>query len=140
MNVDGTTFQFWHEDGRLYSRFSAPTTGWVAIGFNNEERLEGTRFVIGARVGSSFHAEEHIAVVPGHPKVQDLGFAPAVKDVVGYVSESSTIMRFSLPHLLADSDNPTLLSGTRSYLMLAWSHHTDFEHHSAWRRHFLMEL
>lgn len=140
MSVDGTTFEYWHEGGRLYSTFSAPTTGWVAVGFNNEERLEGTRFVIGARVGNSFHAEEHIAVAPSHPNVQDLGLATAVEDVVGNASESTTTMRFSLPHLLADSDNPTLLSGTRSYIMLAWSHHTDFEHHSAWRRHFLTEL
>ncbi len=140
MSINGTTFQYRHESGRLFSTFSAPTTGWVAVGFNNEERLEGTRFVIGAMVGRSFHAEEHIALVPSHLKVQDLGLATAVEDVVGNASESTTTMRFSLPHLLVDSDNPTLLSGTRSYVMLAWSHHTDFEQHSAWRRHFMMEL
>ncbi len=140
MSVDGTTFRYWHESGRLFSAFSAPTTGWVAVGFNNEELLEGTRFVIGAMLGGSFHAEEHIAVVPNHSKVQDLGLASAIEDVSGSASDSTTTMRFSLPHLPAGSDNPTLLAGTRSYVMLAWSHHTDFEHHSAWRRHFLMEL
>jgi hypothetical protein len=119
---------------------SRPSTGWVAVGFNNEERLEGTRFVIGAMVGGSFHSEEHIAVVPNHPRVQDLGLATAVEDVGGQASNGMTTMRFSLPSLLVDSDNPMLLPGTRSYVMLAWSHHADFEHHSAWRRHFLVEL
>ncbi|MEO0637076.1 MAG: DOMON domain-containing protein [Pseudomonadota bacterium] len=140
LSLDGTTFRNWHRKDRLFSTFSAPTKGWLAVGFNNQERLEGTRFVMGAVVGSSFRAEERIALVPNHRRIQDLGLAPAVEHVSGHTSENTTTMQFSMPHVLADSDNPTLSSGKRSYVMLAWSHDTDFEHHSAWRRHFLMEL
>jgi len=139
-SINGTTFRSWHANGRLISTFTAPTLGWIAVGFNNQQRLKGTRFVIGAMIGNSFYAEEHIAVVPDHPKVQELGLEAAVDGVVGSVSNNETTMQFSLPNIPIDSDNPTLLSGTSSYLMLAWSHHTDFDHHSAWRRHFPVEL
>ncbi len=140
VEVDGTVFEAWHEEGRLTSRFTAPTRGWIAVGFNNQRRLKGTRFVIGAMRDGGFYAEEHIAVVPDHPRVQDLGLQSAVERVSGAASGNQTTMQFSLPHLFADSENPTLLSGTSSYLMLAWSHETDFGHHSAWRKHFLIEL
>lgn len=139
-SIDGTTFRSWHANGRLISTFTAPTLGWVAVGFNNQQRLKGTRFVVGAMISNSFYTEEHIAVVPGHPKVQELGLEAAVEDVMGSVSNHETTMQFSLPHLSVDSDNPTLLPGTSSYLMLAWSHQTDFDHHSAWRRHLSVEL
>lgn len=140
LSTDGTSFRARHTSGRLMSNFTAPTRGWVAVGFNNQERLEGTRFVIGAMRQDRFHVEEHIAVGPGHPRVQDLGLEGAVQDVTGAVSNDQTMIAFSLPHVFADTDNPTLLSGTSSYLMLAWSHETDFGHHSAWRRHFVTEL
>jgi hypothetical protein len=140
ISVDGTTFRGWHADGRLFATFTTPTIGWVAVGFNNQHRLKGTRFVIGAMNGNAFHVEEHIAVVPHHPRVQDMGLAAAVEDVAGSVSKNSTTIAFSLPEVLVDSDNPTLLPGASSYLMLAWSHEADFNHHSAWRQHFAVEL
>lgn len=140
LNIDGTSFRSWHVDGRLVSTFTAPTLGWVAVGFNNHQQLKGTRFVIAAMIGGSLITEEHIAVVPDHPRIQELGLEASVEDVVGSVSNNETTIQFSLPHLPVDSANPTLSPGTSSYLMLAWSHHTDFSHHSAWRRHFAAEL
>lgn len=138
--IDGVSFQAWHGDGRLHSSFTAPTRGWVAVGFNNQQRLKGTRFVIGALIGGSLRVEEHIAVVPSHPTVESMGLASAVEAASGSVSDGKTTLRFSLPHLFRDTDNPTLLSGIESYLMLAWSHEVDFAHHSAWRRHFTIDL
>jgi hypothetical protein len=140
LSVDGTTFRSWHANGRLVSTFTAPTLGWVAVGFNNQQRLKRTRFVIGAMIGNSFYTEEHAAVVPDHPKVQELGLEAAAEDTVGSALNNTTTIQFSLPHRPADNDNPTLLPGTSTYLMLAWSQHTDFDHHSAWRRHFSVKL
>ena len=138
--TDGVSFQAWHGNGRLHCSFTAPTRGWVAVGFNNQQRLKGTRFVIGALFGGSLRVEEHIAVVPSHPTVEAMGLASAVNDGSGGVSDGKMSLRFSLPHLFTDTDNPTLLSGTVPYLMLAWSHEVDFAHHSAWRRHFSIDL
>ncbi len=140
IELDGTRLRFWHSDGRLHARFSAPTDGWVAVGFNNDRRLKETRFVIGALRNGRFHAEEHIAVVPTHPTVQSLGLEAGLSDVLGKVTSDQATMAFSLPHVFSDTPNPRLTPGTSSYLMLAWSHETDFEHHSAWRRHIAVVL
>lgn len=138
--ADGTKFRSWHKDARLISAVTAPTRGWVAVGFNNQQHLKGTRFVIGAMISGRFQVEEHIAVVPDHPRVQELGLGRAVTNVEGRLSGNTTTMKFSLPHLFPDSENPTLLPGTSTFLMLAWSHRADFAHHSAWRRHFVKEI
>ena len=140
IHLDGTRLRVWHDRGRLQAQFSAPTDGWLAVGFNNDQGLEATRFVIGAMRQRGFYAEEHIAVGPGHPTVQSLGFEAAAEGVAGYVSGSHSTMLFSLPHVFSDTSNPVLLPGTSTYLMLAWSHHIDFDHHSAWRRHLSVTL
>ncbi|MEM6312306.1 MAG: DOMON domain-containing protein [Pseudomonadota bacterium] len=140
IELDGTQFAFWQGQGRLHARFTAPTDGWLAAGFNNDQRLEQTRFVIGAMRAGGFYAEEHIAVGPGHPTVQSLGFAPAVTDVVGEIWSNRSTMAFSLPHVFPDTPNPRLTPGTTTYLMLAWSQDTDFQHHSAWRRHLTITV
>ncbi|MEM9342570.1 MAG: DOMON domain-containing protein [Pseudomonadota bacterium] len=137
---DGTHLVLWHAEGRLHAQFSAPTMGWVAVGFNNVEQLKGTRFVIGAMRPDGFHAEEHIAVVPDHPTVQSLGLVPGLGDLSGRVAPNRTTMTFSLPHVFPDSENPRLGPDATTYLMLAWSHDKDFAHHSAWRRHTLVTL
>jgi len=135
IELDRTHLLFWHDDHRLNAQFSAPTDGWLAVGFNNARELDGTRFVIGAMRHDTFHAEEHIAVTPGHSTVQSLGYGAAVADVAGEVSATRSTMAFSLPHTFPDTPNPSLGPGTHTHLMLAWSHDADFGHHSAWRRH-----
>ena len=140
LELDGTNLLLWHHVGRLHARFGAPTDGWIAVGFNNDRRLEGTRFVIGALRNDEFHAEEHVAVGPTHPTVQSLGLETAMKHVLGEVGSSWSTMAFSLPQIFPDTPNPMLSPGTDTYLMLAWSHDRDFEHHSAWRRHISIVL
>ncbi len=140
LQIDGTTFRAWHRKDRMFAEFIAPTQGWIAVGFNNEDRLQGTRFVIGAWGNGVFRAEEHIALVPHHSRVQDLGLASAVKDVVGSEVQNGTKMKFSLPHHFGDSENPRLAPDTDTNLMLAWSQQKDFDHHSFWRRHLTIRL
>ncbi|MEM9795503.1 MAG: DOMON domain-containing protein [Pseudomonadota bacterium] len=140
MDLDGTRLLLRHVDGRLEAEFTAPTDGWLAVGFNNATRLKDTRFVIGALQGGAFHAEERIAIGPDHRTVQSLGLLPAVQDVRGKVAPGRSTMAFSLPHAFPDTRNPSLTSGTTTYLMRAWSRHRDFEHHSAWRRHISLTL
>jgi hypothetical protein len=140
IEADGVVFQSWHRDGRLFASFSAPTRGWLAVGFNNHQRFEGSRFVIGASRGSAFQIEEHIAIVPNHAPVQELGLQAAVQDAAMQAKDGINSLEFSLPHHFTDTDNPSLVAGQLTYLMLAWSHESDFDHHSAWRRHFWVRL
>ncbi|WP_300064466.1 DOMON domain-containing protein [uncultured Roseobacter sp.] len=140
IELNRTHLRFWHENRRLHAQFGAPTDGWLAVGFNNEQVLEGTRFVIGAMKNGSFHAEKHIVVGPGHPTVQSLGYEATVTGVTGEVTATHSTMAFSLPHVFPDTSSPSLSPGKTTHLMLACSQDANFSHHSAWRRHLDITL
>lgn len=140
IDVDGVVFRARHDDGWLRCSLAAPTDGWLAVGFNNQRQLAGTRFVIGAVARAGVRVEERVAVVPDHVPVLALGLSAAARDATVINEDGTGRLSFAMPHCLEDTDNPNLSPDRRTHLMLAWSHETEFEHHSAWRRHFDMRL
>ncbi len=133
--LDGTNLNLSHAAGQLHVRFDAPTKGWIAVGFNENRRLKGTHFVIAAADGGAVRIEEHVALVPDHKAVQDLGISPALGNASVSLKDGRSYLAFSLPHVLPHRPELTLVPGSRVHIMLAWSHSPDFDHHSAWRRH-----
>jgi hypothetical protein len=124
-----------HAGGRLHAELSAPTRGWIAAGFGATPDLRGLRFVIAATATPPIRVEEHLALVPEHKPVQELGLAPAIADIAGGHDGARSWLRFSLPQRSADGSLPGLGPGARIWTMLAWSHEADFDHHSAFRGH-----
>jgi hypothetical protein len=133
--IDGVIFDWRHSDDRLHGTLMAPTRGWIAVGFNMSRSLNGTRFVI-AVTRQKPTAEMHVALIPEHPTIGSLGGQSGLADVFGRHNDTQSTVKFSLPHFNAAPFALELSPGTPVYLMLAWSHETDFAHHSAWRRHF----
>lgn len=130
------TFQWRHENGRLFGNLIAPTRGWIAVGFNSRQSLKGTRFIVAAVSSAPVRVEEHIAIVPGHSKVESLGGIPAAELIAGAFRDGYSHLDFSLPHVFPDRKDLRLSPGSSSYLMLAWSRMAQFDHHSAWRKHY----
>ena len=129
-------FSWHHRATRLFGRLSAPGTGWLAVGFNEDRTLRGTRFVIAAVAGGPPRAEVHIALPPDHRPVADVTGHPAdLRDLDGGFDHGRSKLSFSLPHRSADGAAPDLSPGQWVHLMLAWSHAPEFDHHSAWRGH-----
>ena len=129
-------FGWRHDADRLHGDLSAPGTGWLAVGFNDARRLDGTRFVIAAVADAPPRAEVHIALPPDHKTVESLtGASSGLGDLAGRFEAGRSILSFSLPHRTADRYSRDLSPGHSTHLMLAWSHAPDFDHHSAWRRH-----
>lgn len=144
MPADGTQhvalgdmeFGWRHEAGRLHGNLSAPGTGWLAVGFNDARRLDGTRFVIAAVAEAPPRAEVHIALPPDHRTVEALTGSPSgLSDLAGRFEGGRSILTFSLPHRTNDRYSRDLSPGRTTHLMLAWSQVPDFDHHSAWRGH-----
>ncbi|MEO1016222.1 MAG: DOMON domain-containing protein [Pseudomonadota bacterium] len=134
-------FSWSHSDDRLVVELTAPAPGWLAVGFNAETTLIGTRFVMAAVVPEGeIRAEEHLAVPGGHADITELGGVFGVADLGGKIVEGMSEVSFSLPHRADDANAVTLVAGTPVYLMLAWAHEPEFGHHSAWRRHFEVTL
>lgn len=132
----GVEFTWRHEADRVRGTLTAPTDGWIAVGFNEISSLRNTWFVIAAVSASPIRAEEHIALVPAHKNIADLGLEPGLEHVSGYYRDGRSRLEFSLPHTRPKRPSLRLDPGAGIYLMLAWSHEPDFDHHSAWRRHY----
>jgi len=137
---DGVRFSWHHQGGRLRGTLSAPTTGWIAVGFNEVRSLRNTWFVIASVASRPLRVEEHIALVPDHRNISDLGITPSIDHVSGIYREGWSQLEFSLPHTLPKRPALRLAPGTKSYMMLAWSRAPEFDHHSAWRRHYDIDL
>lgn len=136
----GVKFQWHHKDGRLFGTLSAPTTGWIAVGFNETSGLNNMRFIMAAVSTKPIRVEEHLTRSPRHTNVKELGIASSLADVGGNWDENHSTLNFSLSHIFAGRPSLTLSPGEKTHLMLAWSHETDFDHHSAWRRHYPITL
>lgn len=132
----GVEFTWRHEADRVRGTLTAPTAGWIAVGFNETPSLRNTWFVIATVSTSPIQAEEHIALVPAHKKIEDLGLEPGLAHVSGYYDNGRSRLEFSLPHTRPKRPSLRLDPGAGLHLMLAWSHETAFDHHSAWRRHY----
>lgn len=133
-------FGWWHRDARLHGRLCAPGPGWLAVGFNTGRELRATRFVIAAVAPPDVRAEVRVALAPGHRRIEELGGRGDLRDVAGLVRGGRSRVRFSLPHRATDAHAVPLSPGSPVYLMLAWSHSPDFDHHSAFREHLELVL
>lgn len=132
----GVNLAWSHRNGRFHATLQAPTRGWIAVGFNGARTLEGTRFVIAAVAATPIVVEEHVALVPGHRRVDLVGGMPALADVAGGFANGVSRCDFSLPHAIPGAYPLDLAPGRATYLMLAWSMAPEFDHHSAWRKHY----
>ncbi|MEL6678417.1 MAG: hypothetical protein AAFQ51_06895 [Pseudomonadota bacterium] len=135
--VDDVSFDWHHTGDALTSTLTAPTRGWVAVGFNGARRLEGTRFVIAERADGVPRFAERIAVVPTHEPVEAFGLTRALHGAELRHIPGGSRLTFSYP---TDLPGLALAPGSATHLMLAWSHAPEFDHHSAWRRHLDITL
>lgn len=137
---DGVKFSWSHHNTTLIGTLSAPTSGWIAVGFNAEPGLRNTRFIIAATSVSPIRAEEHIARVPDHKSVAELGLVPALQNTSGTFANGRSHLEFQISQQIAGSPALSLAPGSRVHVMLAWSQAIAFDHHSAWRKHFPLTL
>ena len=65
IEVNGMTFR-WAFDGELlHCEATAPTSGWVAIGFNTRDQLSGTNLIMGAVEHDFVTIDDRYIIKPG---------------------------------------------------------------------------
>lgn len=137
---EGVAFKWHHQDDKLYGELSAPTAGWFAVGFNSEQSLRGTYFIIAAVSSAPVQAEEHIAIEPQHKHVTELGWYETLAHLGNSYTNGISRISFSVAARPDLQHGVALWPGAQTHMMLAWSHDSDFAHHSAWREHFDVTL
>ena len=138
---NGMTVQWQHEHSFVRFALSAPTHGWLAIGFNENSDLSGT-YLIMARVRDGFvQITEHKVLQPGkYLPVMELGGKAMIFDCQGQETADSTIISFCIPTGLYGACQKDLSSGLPYHFTMAYSRSDDFQHHSVMRTSERMAL
>ena len=125
----------WHYQGnRILIEMSAPTNGWVTVGFNDQDRIKGAYLLMGRVLNKQAEVVEHYTIAPGnYHHIEALGVKPAVQQVFSEQKDGKTTLKFSLPIEAASKYQKSLKAGQSYIMILAYSSDTDFQHHSRMR-------
>jgi DOMON domain len=133
VNAAGVRLQWVIRDQTLHACMEATTRGWVAVGFNTKPTLDGARLVMGRVVNGRVEAQVHIAKPPHHIHRLTPQGAERLSNVMGVHESSKTRICFNMPLAAVDAEDVQLRAEQNTHIVLAWSHESDFDHHSAQR-------
>jgi len=117
-----TGMELWWRNGLavLLAGVRAPGTGWAAVGFDPERRMQGADFVIGAVTNGELDIEDHHGHLPtGHRKDDHQDILAAG----GEISDGEVTLQFVIPLHSGDPDDNTLVPG-ESYAVILAYHNT----------------
>jgi hypothetical protein len=139
--VNGMTFQWRFSKDHLQCKATAPTDGWVAIGFNTKNELSGTNLIMGAVEQDYITIDDRFIVKPGdHKSIIELGGSEAVAQRRGKEENGKTSISFSIPLSVNDKFHHNLIEGKEYYVLMAFSQEDDFQHHSIMRTTIKIKL
>ena len=88
----------------LHVRLTAPTTGWVAIGFNPSAGMKGAKFVLGyVQDGKTIISDEFGTGEIKHEPVEKLGGTSDVTPIGGKAEDGVTTIEFAIPLVSRDT-------------------------------------
>jgi hypothetical protein len=141
VQVQGMRLQWSFEKETLKCIVTAPTIGWVAVGFNVKDELTGTHLIMGAMEEDFLHLDDRFIVRPGiHKSIAELGGSDSLMKRSGFEQDGNTILRFSIPLSVNDKYHHNLTEGKEYYVLLAYSQEDDFQHHSSMRTTIKIKL
>ena len=131
--LGGMSFAWQFVDGKLRGVAHAPASGWLAVGFNTEQALGGSRLVMARVQDDAAVAEEHFADPPQHFDIRTRGERETVRIIRSTQDSNGTLVEFELDARPAQPSGFGLAPGQNVWLTLAYSDHDDFTHHSRFR-------
>jgi hypothetical protein len=130
----GMTVTWHHQNERIYFEMTAPTEGWVAIGFNFSDDITDTYLLMGNVVTNTPTVAEYYTVSTGNYKpITAFAVPPQVQHVTGLEGKNNTQLNFSVPVKAISKYQKDLLPGMEYVLHIAYSREDDFQHHSMMR-------
>lgn len=113
---------------------SAPTKGWVAIGFNERNQLKDSYLIMGRVKSNHVEIKEFKTLAAGNYKtISELGGKPMLFDLYGEERNDTTYSSFSVPTRLSGEFQKDLSKGNSYFMIKAFSISEDFQHHSIYR-------
>jgi hypothetical protein len=128
---------WWANDGEfLYMAMLAPTSGWVAVGLDPTNRMQGANFILGALVDGEakiWDAFGMAPVGPNHPEDTELG---GTMDVIAFEAvekNGQTLVEFQIPLDSGDQYDKPLKPGETYPVIVAYGDQDAFTSPHAYR-------
>ena len=128
--VAGVEFHWSNDDSYLYAAMSAETSGWVAVGFDPEDRMKGANYVLGYVKDGEVFIQDMFGVKPtgpgSHPPDEELGGTNDILKYAGREEGGLTVIEFKIPLDSSDQYDKPLRSGGSYDLITALGPSDDF--------------
>jgi hypothetical protein len=120
--LEGYTLQWLVEDstGSLRVRMTAPTTGWVAVGFDPVSFMQDANLIIGFVEGGAPQVRDDFGTgLTSHEADTTLGGTDDVELIGGSETSGETQIEFRIPLDSGDAFDRVLANGTTYMVILA---------------------
>jgi len=121
LQAENITFSWTIQGDEIHVQLSAKTEGWVAVGFDPIDAMEGANIIIGAVKDGQVKIEDHFGDRKrGHTNDEELGGKNNVKNPAGTEEKGVTTISFTIPLNSGDKyDKPIPVDG-KGKVMLAY--------------------
>ena len=136
VSIQGMELSYALRSDSIDITLSAPTRGWVGIGFNKVNSIVGSDLMLFHIVENKSEVLDMFVLSAGNPK-PDVELGGSTTAVIKQALETGnrTVIDFSMPLHSKDPYDFPLEPGKDFWLILAYSTHDEFDHHSRMRRH-----
>lgn len=117
----GMSFAWKAADGNLHVKLTAPTTGWVGIGFNPTEGMKGANYILGyVKDGKVELRDDYGDSERNHNEDVKLGGTSDLTVIGGEEKGNNTIVEFSIPLNSGDKYDSVLNPEEDTVVLLAF--------------------
>ena len=100
---------------------TAPTTGWIAIGFNPERMMRGANYILAYVEQDQVHIRDDYGTgLTSHDADVNIGGTQDVRLISGSQTDGETTVRFALPRQSADAYDTDFIPGETYTVLLAY--------------------
>lgn len=139
LTTDGFHLEWVHDNDKVRFSLTAPTTGWVAVGFTETGDLMNSNLIQGNVVRGKHEVQDQFITGFGeHPPVEALAVPSCISETGGKQENGKTTISFSINSRKKDKLHYDLVEGKKIKVWLAYSVSDDFDHHS--RKRILREI
>ncbi len=136
VSLGGMSWSCSKEGEYLVMELRAPTTGWVAVGFNGENNILHSDLLMFHIVNGKVETQDMYVKGIGDSRLDvSLGGSKDLEVMSAEEKGDETYIRFRRWWAGQDRYDYRLIHGEAFWLILAYSTHDDFSHHSSMRKH-----
>jgi len=128
VTVDGIELQWRTDNEYLYINISAPTTGWVSVGFDPTNQMADANIIIGYVDGSGevMIRDDFGTSSTSHASDESLGGTDNIMDHYGMDDGAMTMLHFRIPLDSGDMYDKVLVPGNNYNVILAYGSADNF--------------